>query len=76
MPNKGDIKVIADSWFSIELGVTHRVPEWGGQPVSFRQEEDAGINAAGVASWIYRRQDELYIIDPTTAKPAVPVARK
>lgn len=62
VPTKGDVKVVASSWYSVELQVRHRVPEWDGQLVQFRQEEDAGIDAAGAATWILRRQTELYAI--------------
>ena len=64
VPIKGQVKVRADTWYSIELGITHTVPEWDNQSVQFEQEEDAGIDSAGVASWILSRQSELYIINP------------
>lgn len=32
-----------ESWFSIELSAFKNVPEWDGQRVAFRQEEDAVV---------------------------------
>jgi hypothetical protein len=64
VPVKGEIKVLADTWYSVELGVTHRVPEWNNQAVSFQQEEDCAIDSSGVANWVLRRQSALYVIDP------------
>jgi len=64
VPIKGDIKVRADTWYSIELGISHSVPEWDNQVVQFEQEEDAGISSAGIASWILKRQSAFHIIDP------------
>ena len=65
VPVKGEVKVRANSWYSVELSVFYNVPEWGGQKVSFRQEEDAGIAVDGTASWILKRQDAFYVIRPT-----------
>ena len=62
VPTKGDVKVRASSWYSIELQIRHRVPEWADQLVQFRQEEDAGIDASGQATWILSRQSQLYVI--------------
>ena len=33
VPGRGDAKVIPSMWFSSELQVTTKVPEWNGQPV-------------------------------------------
>ena len=41
LTGSGLLTLRAETWFSIELSATHAVPEWGGQLVSFRQEEDA-----------------------------------
>ena len=36
--------------------------EWGGQPVTMYEEEDALISPDGTARWIYRRQTELWLV--------------
>ena len=59
---RGDSKVIASMWWSIELQATTAVPEWGGQRVQMAQEENAIIDAAGDIRWALRRQDRLFLI--------------
>lgn len=41
VPGRGNLPVHADTAWAIELGVSHVVPEWGGQTVEFLLEEDA-----------------------------------
>lgn len=62
IPIKGDVKVLPETWYSIELGVTAEVPEWGGQKVKFQQEEDAAIDASGRAQWVLARQSSVQVI--------------
>ncbi len=59
---RGDSKVIASMWWSIELQATTPVPEWGGQRVQMSQEEDAIIDAAGQIRWAFQRQQKLFLI--------------
>jgi Xaa-Pro aminopeptidase len=61
VPVRGDYVFRPDTWHSIELNVTHKVPEWGGQPVRFALEEDAALLASGW-DWIDGRQTEFYLI--------------
>eukprot|EP00040_Diaphanoeca_grandis_P017312 m.90078 g.90078 ORF g.90078 m.90078 type:complete len:463 (+) comp26363_c0_seq1:154-1542(+) len=74
VPVKGDVKVLANSWYSVELQVRHRVPEWNNQLVEFRQEEDAAIDVSGRVSWVLKRQSALYVIKPSTTKTHARVA--
>lgn len=62
VPGRGDAKVIANMWYSIELQATSPVPEWGGQRVRMAQEEDAVIGPTGVAKWAIKRQDRLFLV--------------
>lgn len=62
VPGRGDARVIANMWYSIELQATTSVAEWGGQPVRMAQEEDAVIGADGRARWAIRRQAELFLV--------------
>jgi hypothetical protein len=64
VPIKGEVKVLAETWYSVELGVKVAVPEWDGQVVNFQQEEDAAIDVGGVAGWVLGRQSTLYVINP------------
>ena len=59
---RGDAKVIASMWYSIELQATTPVPEWNGQPVRMAQEEDVIIDASGKVRWALRRQDRLFLV--------------
>ncbi|KAI8804178.1 xaa-Pro aminopeptidase family enzyme [Cladochytrium replicatum] len=69
VPVKGDLKVIDNMWFSIELQASVPIASWGNQRVSFRQEEDMAV-IDGVPTWVYRRQDTLHVVRPTTATQA------
>lgn len=62
VPGRGDAKVTASMWYSIELQATTPVPEWGGQPVRMAQEEDMIIGADGKARWALKRQDKLFLV--------------
>lgn len=62
VPIRGDYTFQPYTWHSIELNVTHKVPEWDGQAVRFALEEDAAIVAGGKWDWIDGRQTEFYLI--------------
>jgi len=62
VPGRGDAKVIASMWYSIELQATTPVAEWSGQSVRMAQEEDAVIGPDGVSRWAIKRQDRLFLI--------------
>ncbi len=61
LPGMGDYRFQPDTWHSIELNVSHAVPEWGGQVVRFALEEDAVLTADGWR-WILARQDDLHLV--------------
>jgi Xaa-Pro aminopeptidase len=62
VPGRGDVKLLPNSWFSIELGSRTAVPEWGGQELSVAQEEDAWMGADGKMSWVLPRQTKYHLI--------------
>jgi Xaa-Pro aminopeptidase len=62
LPGRGDQKLIAGTWFSIELQATSAVPEWGGQRVWSAQEEDAIVGHDGRVRWALRRQSEFHLV--------------
>ena len=62
VPVRGDYVFRPNTWHSIELNVTHKVPEWGNQAVRFALEEDAAIMPDGKWDWIDGRQDTFYLI--------------
>ncbi|MDQ6828226.1 MAG: aminopeptidase P family protein, partial [Gemmatimonadota bacterium] len=71
VPGRGDHRVIANQWFSIELQATSPVAEWGGQQVRSAQEEDMIIGADGNPRWALRRQTEFHLVrsSATTLRP-------
>lgn len=62
VPGRGDVPVIPNMWYSSELQVTTRVPEWGSQPVRVAQEEDFVIGTDGRPRWAYGRQSEFHFV--------------
>ncbi|HET7620843.1 MAG TPA: M24 family metallopeptidase [Gemmatimonadaceae bacterium] len=61
VPGSGDYPFHSNTWYSIELNATHRVPEWGGTPVRFALEEDAMLTDDGW-EWVLGRQSDFYLI--------------
>jgi Xaa-Pro aminopeptidase len=61
VPGKGDVPVLADTWYSIELEARTAVPEWEGQVVKSSQEEDAVVTREGMR-WVLRRQVEFHVV--------------
>ena len=62
VPGRGDVTVLPDTWFSIELQATTPVPEWDDQPVRMALEEDAGVGRDGAIRWVLRRQTDFHVI--------------
>jgi Xaa-Pro aminopeptidase len=58
---RGAAKVFARTVWSIELTATHAVPEWGGQKVAFRTEEDAYFDGSEVR-YLDGRETQLILI--------------
>ncbi len=62
VPGRGDVPLLPNTWFSIELQATTPVPEWGNQPVRSAQEEDAELGADGTMHWVLRRQTDFHVV--------------
>ena len=62
VPGRGDVPVLANTWYSIELQATTPVPEWGGQKVQCALEEDAAIDSDGRIKWVLSRQEAFHIV--------------
>jgi Xaa-Pro aminopeptidase len=62
VPERGDVPLVPNSWFSIELQATTPVAEWDNQAVRSSQEEDAELGADGRVRWIRRRQTEFHVV--------------
>jgi Xaa-Pro aminopeptidase len=61
VPGKGDVPLRPNTAHSIELNAAVEVPEWGGQEVLIRLEEDALFTGETVR-YLDGRQTELYLI--------------
>jgi Xaa-Pro aminopeptidase len=61
VPGRGDYELFDDTVHSIELNVTHAVPEWGGEDVRMALEEDA-VFTGGKCHWLDGRQTKLHLI--------------
>jgi len=61
IPGTGDYPIHPHTAWSIELAVEHAVPEWDGQRVRFRLEEDAYFDGETVR-FIDGRQQRLHLI--------------
>jgi len=59
---RGDVPLLRNTWFSTELQVTSRVPEWNGEQVRMAQEEEIAIDGGGKRSWVLTRQEKLHLV--------------
>jgi len=62
VPGRGDVPLLPNSWFAVELQATTPVPEWKGQKVRSSQEEDAILGEDGTARWALERQTKLHLV--------------
>jgi Xaa-Pro aminopeptidase len=62
VPGRGDVKLLPNTWFSIELSCRTPVPEWDGQELFIGMEEDAMVGPDGKVQWILRRQEKFHLV--------------
>ncbi len=62
VPGRGDVPLLANTWFSIELQATTPVPEWNNQKVRSAQEEDVAVTEDGQVRWIHKRQETFHLV--------------
>jgi hypothetical protein len=62
VPGLGDLPVLPETWFSIELGIRATLPEWGGRELFVGMEEEVKIEGAGKVSWTLPRQEAYHLI--------------
>ena len=62
VPGRGDVKLLPNTWFSIELSSRTPVPEWGNQELFVGMEEDAMVGGDGKIQWVLRRQEKFHLI--------------
>ncbi len=62
VPGRGDVPLIENTWYAVELQAGAKVPEWGNQVVRSAQEEDVYIDESGAVRWVLERQTEFHLI--------------
>jgi Xaa-Pro aminopeptidase len=62
VPVRGDAVLLPSTWHSIELQATTPIPEWGEEPASCRQEEEAYLDTTGERHWVFRRQGKFHLV--------------
>ena len=62
VPGRGDVPLLANTWFSIELSARVPIPEWGGKELWVAQEEDAELGEDGRMRWILKRQTDYHLV--------------
>jgi len=62
VPGRGDVPLLSNTWFAVELQATTPVPEWKGQKVRSSQEEDAILGEDGTARWALERQTKFHLV--------------
>jgi Xaa-Pro aminopeptidase len=62
VPGRGDVPLLQNTWYSIELQASSPVPEWDNQVVRSAQEEDVVVGADGSVRWVLQRQKEFHLI--------------
>lgn len=58
----GDLAVLPQTWFSIELSTRTPVAEWGGRELFVGMEEEAQIDGEGRARWTLPRQERYHLV--------------
>jgi hypothetical protein len=62
VPGRGEVRLIPNFWFAIELSVRTPVPEWNNQELWVGQEENAAIDEQGQRAWVLRRQTDYHLV--------------
>ena len=62
VPERGDVPVRPNTWFSTELQVTSPVAEWNNQRVRMAQEEEIWLDDAGARHWTLARQERFHLV--------------
>jgi Xaa-Pro aminopeptidase len=62
IPGRGDVLLLPNTWYSIELSARTPVPEWNGQELWVGQEEDAVLTEQGIMQWVLARQTEYHLV--------------
>lgn len=58
---RGEVKLIYNSTFTVELSVTYPIPEWGGKELRMGMEEDIAFTQKGI-QFLDGRQTKFYLV--------------
>ncbi|MBE7559753.1 M24 family metallopeptidase [bacterium] len=61
-PGRGDVKLVYNSCFTMELSITSTIPEWNDEELRLSTEEDVMFTKDGGCQVIDGRQVEFYLI--------------
>jgi hypothetical protein len=62
VPGRGDVPLLPNTWFSVELQATTAVAEWDGQKVQSAQEDDVIVDSEGIIHWVLPRQTGYHLV--------------
>lgn len=62
VPGRGDVRIRASTWHSIELQAATEIPEWDGQLVRMMLEEEAAMRPDGSMEWVLARQERFHLV--------------
>ena len=62
VPDRGDVPIIPNTWYSVELQAGAKVHEWNDQIVRSAQEEDVVVGSNGEVQWVLDRQNQFHLI--------------
>lgn len=62
VPGRGDVPLLPNTWFSVELQAKTVVAEWDGQKVQSAQEDDVIVDSEGTIHWVLPRQTGYHLV--------------